>query len=95
MKSERKNVRKPAASASANHVPIENALTRIRVAFPSMAKRAKRIAEYVMQNPNAVVSMSVTESADKTDTCDGSVMPWMFQGFQASRAEAASKDTKH
>ncbi|HEY4077902.1 MAG TPA: MurR/RpiR family transcriptional regulator [Rhizomicrobium sp.] len=93
MKSERKSVRKPVAPAAANHVPIENALTRIRVAFPSMAKRAKRIAEYVMQNPNAVVSMSVTELADKTDTSDGSIINFCqglgLSGFQQLKLSLA------
>src|ERR1700743_1221663 len=84
--------RKTVASAS-DQIPVENALARIRVALPSMAKRARKIAEYVIQHPKKVIGMSVTELAEATDSSDGSVINFCqglgLSGFQQLKLSLA------
>ena len=44
-----------------DQAPVENALTRIRIGRPKMAKGAGRIADFVLEHPERVVRMSETE----------------------------------
>jgi RpiR family carbohydrate utilization transcriptional regulator len=82
-------------ATTSDHAPVDNALARIRVAFPGMAKGAKRIAEYVLENPNEVVGMSVTEIAEATDSSEGSVINFCqrlgLSGFQQLKLSLAQE----
>jgi DNA-binding MurR/RpiR family transcriptional regulator len=66
--------------------PVDNALTRIQVALPSMAKTARRIAQFILEDPGRVVKMSVSELAEATDAAEGSVIKFCqnlgLSGFQ-------------
>jgi DNA-binding MurR/RpiR family transcriptional regulator len=59
---------------SADQFPVENALARLRIARRGMAKGAGRIADFILDNPSAIVRMSVTELAEATCSSEGSVV---------------------
>lgn len=75
--------------------PVDNALRRIRVALPGMAKGAQRIAHYVLDHAEAVVRMSVTELADETGVSEGSVINFCrgigLSGFQQLKLSLAQE----
>lgn len=60
--------------AAADQSPVENALTRLRVARRTMAKGAGRIADFILENPAAIVKMSVTELSEATGSSEGSIV---------------------
>jgi DNA-binding MurR/RpiR family transcriptional regulator len=60
--------------APANVLPVENALGRIRIAQPKMAKSAQRIARFILERPQEIVGMSVTELSEATGVSEGSVI---------------------
>ena len=66
--------------------PVENALARIRIAQGNMAKGARRIADYVLAQPDEIVRMSVTELAEAVGVSEGSVINFCrgigLSGFQ-------------
>lgn len=66
--------------------PVENALARIRIAQANMAKGARRIADYVLAQPDEIVRMSVTELAEAVGVSEGSVINFCrgigLSGFQ-------------
>jgi DNA-binding MurR/RpiR family transcriptional regulator len=67
-------------------MPVDNALGRIRVAQPGMAKGARRIADFILEQPDKVVSMSVTELSDTIGVSEGSIVNFSrtigLSGFQ-------------
>ena len=75
--------------------PVENALGRIRIAQPSMAKSAQRIARYILERPEDVVGMSVTELAEATEVSEGSVINFCrsigLSGFQQMKLSLAQE----
>jgi DNA-binding MurR/RpiR family transcriptional regulator len=75
--------------------PVDNALTRIRVAYPTMAKGAQRIADFILAQPSEVVGMSVTELSDATDVSDGSIINFCraigLSGFQQMKLSLAQE----
>jgi DNA-binding MurR/RpiR family transcriptional regulator len=75
--------------------PVENALTRIRVAYPTMAKGAQRIADFILAQPSEVVGMSVTELSDATEVSDGSIINFCraigLSGFQQMKLSLAQE----
>lgn len=75
--------------------PVENALSRIRVAQPGMAKGAQRIAEFVLDRPEEVVGMSVTELSEATGVSEGSVINFCrsigLSGFQQMKLSLAQE----
>lgn len=75
--------------------PIENALGRIRVAQPTMAKSARRIADYILDQPEEVVGMSVTELSEATDVSEGSIINFCrgigLSGFQQLKLSLAQE----
>lgn len=75
--------------------PVDNALKRIRLALPGMAKGAQKIARHVLENPEAVVRMSVTELADATEVSEGSVINFCrgigLSGFQHLKLSLAQE----
>ncbi|SFG29038.1 transcriptional regulator, RpiR family [Novosphingobium sp. CF614] len=75
--------------------PVENALGRIRVALPSMAKSAQRIAEFILERPEDIVGMSVTELSEATGVSEGSVINFCrsigLSGFQQMKLSLAQE----
>jgi DNA-binding MurR/RpiR family transcriptional regulator len=82
-------------SGSADHAPVENALVRINVAYPSLAKGAQRIADYVLEQPGRIVRMSVTELSEATGASEGSVINFCrklgLSGFQQLKLSLAQE----
>ncbi|CAN5156444.1 MurR/RpiR family transcriptional regulator [soil metagenome] len=81
--------------AQTDQGPVDNALRRIRVALPGMAKGAQRIATYVLDHAEAVVRMSVTELADATEVSEGSIINFCrgigLSGFQQLKLSLAQE----
>ncbi len=79
----------------ADQVPIENAMARIRMMRPSMAKGASRIADFIIEDPSRIVKMSVTELADATGSAEGSIVNFAKQlglsGFQQLKLSLAQE----
>ena len=75
--------------------PVENALGRIRVAQPGMAKSAQRIAEFILEQPETIVGMSVTELSEATGVSEGSVINFCrsigLSGFQQMKLSLAQE----
>lgn len=86
--------RKPRPSA-ADHTPVDNALVRIRIAQPTLAKGARRIADYVLEQPERIVRMSVTELSEATGASEGSVINFCqrlgLSGFQQLKLSLAQE----
>ncbi len=82
-------------SRAASGPPIENTLTRIRIARPTMAKGAARIADVVLSQPERVVHMSVTELAEAAESSEGSVVNFCrslgLSGFQQMKLSLAQE----
>lgn len=74
------------APAAQDQRPVENVLNRIRVALPSFARGAQRIAEYVLDHSEDVVGMSITELSDAVELSEGSIINFCraigLSGFQ-------------
>jgi DNA-binding MurR/RpiR family transcriptional regulator len=79
----------------AHHAPVENALARIRIAYPTLAKGARRIADFVLDDPGQVVRMSVTELSEATESSEGSVINFCqrlgLSGFQQLKLSLAQE----
>lgn len=75
--------------------PVENALGRIRIAQPKMAKSARRIAQFILEQPEEVVGMSVTELSEATGVSEGSVINFCrsigLSGFQQMKLSLAQE----
>lgn len=86
-----KKIQKDAATLR----PVDNALGRIRIAQPSMAKSARRIADHILVSPEVVVGMSVTELAEATGVSEGSVINFCrsigLSGFQQLKLSLAQE----
>lgn len=82
-------------ATQADNRPVENALTRIRVAQPNMAKSARRIAQFILERPEEIVSMSVTELSEATGVSEGSVINFCrsigLSGFQQMKLSLAQE----
>ncbi|MBN8817617.1 MAG: MurR/RpiR family transcriptional regulator [Sphingomonas sp.] len=81
--------------AQTDNKPVENALMRIRVAQPSMAKSAQRIAQFILERPEDIVGMSVTELSEATGVSEGSVINFCrsigLSGFQQMKLSLAQE----
>ena len=86
---------KPARSGPTHHTPVENALARLTIAYPTLAKGAQRIADYVIEQPERIVSMSVTELSEATGASEGSVINFCrklgLSGFQQLKLSLAQE----
>jgi DNA-binding MurR/RpiR family transcriptional regulator len=75
--------------------PIENALSRIKIARPTMAKGAARIADYILGEPARILKMSVTELAEATDSSEGSIINFAkllgLSGYQQLKLSLAQE----
>lgn len=83
---------------TAEQAPVENALSRVRVGYSSMAKGAKRIADYILENPARIVKMSVTELSEATDSSEGSIINFArvlgLTGFQQLKLSLAQESVQ-
>jgi DNA-binding MurR/RpiR family transcriptional regulator len=79
----------------AEQAPVENALARIRIAYPTMAKGARRIADVILQEPGRIVTMSVTELSEAAGASEGSVINFSkmlgLSGFQQLKLSLAQE----
>lgn len=79
----------------ADQAPVDNALARIRIARAGMPKGAGRIADFVVAEPERVVSMSVTEVSEATGASEGSVINFCrslgLAGFQHLKLSLAQE----
>ena len=77
------------------HAPVENALARIRLARPTLAKGAGRIADFILEDPGRIVQMSVTELGEATGASLGSVVNFAkslgLSGFQQLKLSLAQE----
>jgi len=75
--------------------PVENALGRIRIAQPKMSKGAQRIAQFILERPDEIVGMSVTELSEATGVSEGSVINFCrnigLSGFQQMKLSLAQE----
>lgn len=75
-----------AAPGATESGPVENALARMRMAQPGMAKGARRIADYILAQPEEIVRMSVTELSEAVGVSEGSIINFCrsigLTGFQ-------------
>lgn len=75
--------------------PIDNTLTRIRIAQPNMARSAQRIAQFILEQPEEIVGMSVTELSEATGVSEGSVINFCrsigLSGFQQLKLSLAQE----
>lgn len=71
---------------------MENALARIRAAHASLPPGARRIADYVLEQPEQIVRMSVTELSEASE---GSVINFCqklgLSGFQQLKLSLAQE----
>lgn len=85
----------PSRSRAADHAPVDNALSRIRAVLPTLAPGARRIADYVLQNADGVLQMSVTELSEATEASEGSVINFCqrlgLSGFQQLKLSLAQE----
>lgn len=81
--------------AAADQMPVENALSRIRIAQPGMAKGARRIADYILEQPADIVRMSVTELSEAVGVSEGSIINFCrsigLSGFQHMKLSLAQE----
>jgi DNA-binding MurR/RpiR family transcriptional regulator len=77
------------------NAPIDNVMVRINVAYPSMAKGAKQIADYIIAQPDKIIGMSVTELSLATSSSEGSVINFCrklgLSGFQHLKLSLAQE----
>ncbi|RAK66267.1 MurR/RpiR family transcriptional regulator [Phenylobacterium kunshanense] len=76
-----------------DHAPVDNALARIRALLDALAPGARRIADYVLERPEDVLKMSVTELSEATQASEGSVINFCqrlgLSGFQQLKLSLA------
>ncbi|MES2495745.1 MAG: MurR/RpiR family transcriptional regulator [Pseudomonadota bacterium] len=86
---------RPRAVNGGDPGPVDNALIRIRVALPGMAKGARRIADHVLADPGAIVRMSVTELSEAVGVSEGSIINFCraigLSGFQQLKLSLAQE----
>lgn len=77
------------------HRPVDNALIRIRSSIPQMSRTAARIGNYVLEHPQDVVGMSITDLAALVDASEGSVINFCrsigLSGFQHLKLSLAQE----
>lgn len=82
-------------SRPAGHAPVDNALARIRATQATLAPGARRIADFVLQHPDEVLQMSVTELSEATQASEGSVINFCqrlgLSGFQQLKLSLAQE----
>lgn len=74
---------------------VNNVLSRVRVRLASLGPSTRAIADFVLQHPEKVVGMSVTQLAEATAASEGSVINFCRQldlsGFQQLKLSLAQE----
>lgn len=82
----------------ADGAPVENVLARVRTQLPNLARSARQIADVVLQQPEEIMRMSVTELAEAADVSEGSVINFCRQlgmtGFQQFKLSLAQESVQ-
>lgn len=83
---------------SAEQAPLDNVIPRIRSQYKSLGRSARSIADFVLNQPDGVVRMSVTELAEATGASQGSVINFCrhlgMSGFQQLKLSLAQEVVK-
>lgn len=71
----------------------------LKIQYPTFSKSEKKIADFVMENPNAVLPMFITELADKSGSSEATIVRFCrklgYDGFQQFKlALAKSADVR-
>jgi RpiR family transcriptional regulator, carbohydrate utilization regulator len=98
-KQRKKNSREIATRAGVPaSLPVAAVITRLKGLRPSLGSAAQRIADFIVENAEDVVHMSVTEVAEKTDSSEGSVVALCKNvgatGFQQLKIALAQETVK-
>ncbi len=82
-------------AATNTNIPVDNALARINIAYPTLAKGAKLIADFILFQPDKIIGMSVTELSLATGASEGSVINFCrklgLSGFQHLKLSLAQE----
>lgn len=77
------------------HGPVENILARIAARYSTLGPSARAIADFVREQPEQIIRMSVTELAEQTGASEGSVINFCQQlgvaGFQQLKLSLAQE----
>lgn len=88
----------PQRDLSHSHASITNILGRITVAYANMPKGAKRIADFVREQPHRIISLSVTELSDAIGVSEGSIIKFCqnlgLSGFQQLKLSLAQESVQ-
>ncbi len=73
---------------------MKNALERIRQGFSILKPSEKRVSEFILDNPIAIINMSIAELASKTNTSEASIIRMCkalnFNGFKDLKLSVAA-----
>ena len=85
-------------ATTSQQAPLENVIPRIRSQYKSLGRSARSIADFVLNQPDRVVRMSVTELAEATGASQGSVINFCrhlgMSGFQQLKLSLAQEVVK-
>ncbi|MBR5314858.1 MAG: MurR/RpiR family transcriptional regulator [Clostridia bacterium] len=74
---------------------MESIMHKIRFMQEEMGRSEKRIADYILKNPESIINMSITELADSCRSGDATVVRFArrlgFSGYQALKLGIASE----
>ncbi|XJZ26617.1 MurR/RpiR family transcriptional regulator [Bacillota bacterium Lsc_1132] len=73
----------------------QNCLGTIRSYYPKFSEKEKKIADYILENPEVIIHRTINEVADDLDVADATVFRFSkrigFKGFQAMKIALASE----
>ena len=85
---------KPASKRGVK-APIENIISRIKATESTLSRSAKKIAAYVLKDPQKTMELSITELAEAADVSEGSVINFCrtlgLSGFQQFKLSLAGE----
>ncbi|RSL32093.1 MurR/RpiR family transcriptional regulator [Salibacterium salarium] len=72
-------------------------IPRIQALYSQMSEKEKRIADYIMEDPNRIVHSTINQISDDLDIADATVFRFCkrlgFKGYQAMKIALASENT--
>ncbi|MGG5252662.1 MurR/RpiR family transcriptional regulator [Neobacillus sp. SM06] len=73
----------------------QNCLGTIRSYYPKFSEKEKKIADYILENPEVIIHRTINEVADDLNVADATVFRFSkrigFKGFQAMKIALASE----
>ncbi len=73
----------------------QNCLGTIRSFYPKFSEKEKKIADYILENPEVIIHRTINEVADDLSVADATVFRFSkrigFKGFQAMKIALASE----